>query len=79
VVVLDAVIDTSGRVTEIDVLRALRFGLTKAAVRAVRTWRFEPACLDGRAVAVRYNLTVRFALKQSPETGAWAAVSLLVP
>jgi protein TonB len=63
VVILDAVIDTSGRVTEIDVLRGLRFGLTESAVRAVRTWRFEPARLNGRPVAVRYNLTIRFALE----------------
>ena len=63
VVILDAVIDESGAVREIEVVKPLRFGLTEAAVRAVSTWRFEPARLDGRPIAVRYNLTVRFSLR----------------
>lgn len=63
VVILDAVIDRTGAVTEIEVLRKLRFGLTEAAVRAVESWRFEPALLDGRPIAVRYSLTIRFALR----------------
>ncbi len=63
VVILDAVIDKNGIVTEIEVLKELGFGLTEAAVRAVETWRFEPARLGGRLIAVRYSLTVRFALR----------------
>lgn len=63
VVVLEAVIDRQGRVVDVAVLRALGFGLTEAAVQAVETWRFEPATLNGRAIAVRYSLTVRFSLR----------------
>ena len=63
VVILDAVIDETGAVGEIEVLKSLRFGLTESAVRAVSGWRFEPARLDGRPIAVRYHLTVRFALQ----------------
>ncbi|MDX1503718.1 MAG: energy transducer TonB [Thermoanaerobaculia bacterium] len=63
VVILDAVIDESGAVTDVKVLKELGFGLTEAAVRAVATWRVEPARLDGEPVAVRYNLTVRFTLR----------------
>ncbi|MFQ5527678.1 MAG: TonB family protein [Thermoanaerobaculia bacterium] len=55
--------DESGEVTEIEVLKALGFGLTEAAVQAVETWRFEPARLDARPIPVRYNLTVRFSLR----------------
>jgi outer membrane biosynthesis protein TonB len=52
-VILDAVIDKTGRVTDLEALRELRFGLTRAAVRAVRTWQFEPARLDRRPLSVR--------------------------
>ncbi len=63
IVVLEAVIDRDGSVRDVKVLRDLGFGLTEAAVNAVRRWRFEPATLDGRPVAVLYNLTVRFDLR----------------
>ncbi len=63
VVILDAVIATDGRVTDLEVLKGLRFGLTEAAVAAVSGWRFEPATFDGRPIAVRYTLTVRFELR----------------
>ena len=63
VVILDAVIDETGAVTEIVVVKKLGFGLTESAVRAVGTWRFQPARLGDRPVAVRYTLTVRFTLR----------------
>jgi protein TonB len=63
VVILDAVIDENGQVTGIKVLKGLGFGLTESAVRAVSSWRFRPAELNGRAIAVRYSLTVRFSLR----------------
>lgn len=62
VVILDAVIDRIGQVTDVKVLKALSLGLTESAVRAVESWRFEPARLGGRPISVRYNLTVRFGL-----------------
>lgn len=62
VVILQTVIDVEGRVTDVEVLRGLPMGLTEEAVRAVREWRFEPARLDGRPVAVYFTLTVRFEL-----------------
>ena len=62
-VIVQVVIDEEGRVTDVKVLRAVGFGLTEAAVQAVERWRFEPARLEGRAVSVYYNLTVRFTLQ----------------
>ncbi len=59
-VVLQAVIDREGRVQEVQVLRGAPFGMTEAAVEAVRGWRFRPATRDGDPVAVYYQLTVRF-------------------
>jgi len=62
-VVLQAVINERGRVTDVRVLRGLPMGLDQAAVEAVRDWTFEPAKLQGRAVKVYYTLTVDFRLK----------------
>lgn len=64
VVVLKAVIDERGYVTDLQVLRALPMGLDQAAVDAVRTWRFKPATLHGRPVRVYYNLTVNFTIQR---------------
>jgi protein TonB len=59
-VVLQAVIDRDGTVRDVRVLRGAPFGMTEAAVEAVRTWRFRPARRAGEPVAVYYQLTVRF-------------------
>jgi protein TonB len=63
VVILQAVIDRQGNVTDVKVLKGLPFGLTEGAVEAVRQWKFEPATLNGKPVAVYYNLTVNFSLQ----------------
>lgn len=63
-VVLDAVIETSGRVTDVNVLRGMPLGLSEAAVEAVSQWRFRPATLNGEPVAVIYTLTVHFELRR---------------
>jgi len=62
VVVLEAVIDESGRVESVKALEDLPFGLTEAALDAVRQWEFEPATLGGKPVKVFFNLTVKFKL-----------------
>jgi protein TonB len=63
VVIVEAVIDKTGKVTGVVVLKTLPMGLDQSAVEAVRRWRFEPATLNGRPVAVLYNLTVNFRLQ----------------
>jgi protein TonB len=45
------------------VLKTMPMGLDQAAVNAVKTWKFKPATLNGRPVAVYYNLTVNFRLQ----------------
>ena len=62
VVIVQAIIDCRGDVTDITVLKGLPLGLTEASVEAISQWRFEPARLDGRPVSVYYNLTVNFRL-----------------
>ena len=61
-VVVEAVIDETGAVTRARILTGLRFGLDEAALEAIERWRFEPATLNGKPVAVLYNLTVNFRL-----------------
>lgn len=62
IVILEAVIGADGSVRDVRVLKSLPFGLSEEAVRAVEQWRYEPAKLDGRPVAVLLSLTVRFGL-----------------
>jgi TonB family protein len=62
-VILELIIDRTGRPEEITVLHGLPFGLTESAVDAVTQWRFEASTLNGRPVAVQYVLTVRFHLE----------------
>lgn len=62
-VVIQAVIDRDGNVVSAEVLRGLPMGLDQAALDAVRQWRYEPATLRGRRVAVTFTLTVRFELQ----------------
>lgn len=66
-VVMRVIILADGSVRDVEVIRGLPLGLTKAAVAAVRQWRFQPAILDGRPVAVSYFLTVRFNLQDDDE------------
>jgi protein TonB len=62
VVVIQAVIDETGKVARTRLLHGVHPSLDQAAVEAIRTWRFEPALLDGEPVAVYYNLTINFRL-----------------
>ncbi len=63
VVIVEAIIDKSGNVTNVKVLKGLPMGLDQAAADAVRRWKFEPATLNGKPVSVIYNLTVNFRLQ----------------
>jgi TonB family protein len=51
-VVVEAIIDQQGDVTNAQVLRGLPMGLDRAAVNAVQTWKFKPATLNGKPVKV---------------------------
>ena len=63
VVILQTIINTAGAVTDVKVLKGLPSGLTEAAVEAVSSWRFEPATLEGKPVAVYYLVTVSFSVQ----------------
>jgi protein TonB len=63
-VILLITIDREGRVGEVEVLRSPdpRYGFDLAAIEAVRQWRYRPALLDGRPVAVQASVMVEFAI-----------------
>jgi protein TonB len=63
VVIVQAIIDEQGNVTNVSVLKGLPMGLSEAAESAVKQWKFKPAVLNGRPVSVYFNLTVNFQLQ----------------
>jgi protein TonB len=62
VVVLDALVDESGKVTETTVV-AGPGPLLMAAQESVRSWRYKPAQLNGKPIAVHTRVSVRFSLQ----------------
>ena len=58
-VVLQAVIARDGSVEDVKILRGY-FLLGRAAVAAVKQWRFRPYILDGRPLETKTVITVNF-------------------
>ncbi|MFY9821333.1 MAG: energy transducer TonB [Thermoanaerobaculia bacterium] len=65
-VIVEAIIDKEGCVTNVRPLHGLPKGLTESAENAVRRWVFKPATLAGEPVKVFYVLTVNFAIQAGP-------------
>jgi protein TonB len=61
VVILEATVSDKGNVTDVRVLRSQPL-LDKAAVDAVRQWRYQPLQLNGRATPFILTVTVSFNL-----------------
>jgi protein TonB len=60
-VILEAVIDESGAVNRVKVLRSSPL-LDAAAIDAVSRWRYTPTLLNGTPVAVLMTITINFTL-----------------
>jgi Trypsin-like peptidase domain/Gram-negative bacterial TonB protein C-terminal len=58
-VVLDALIDTNGRIAGLNVVHGTAPFL-EPVLNAVRTWTFSPAQMDGRVVEARIGIVVQF-------------------
>ena len=65
VVILEATIGTSGKVTDVRVLRSIA-GLDTAAADAVRQWEYTPTVIDEVAVPVISSVAVEFKLTAPP-------------
>jgi protein TonB len=63
-VILEAIIDKKGRVSNVRILKGLPMGLDAEAVAAVQDWTFEPAKMEGRPLSVYYTLTVNFTIQR---------------
>lgn len=64
-VLLRVTIDEQGRPLEIVVLKKAGFGFDEEAVKAIKDSSFVPAKRDGKPLACRALLPIRFVLKQS--------------
>ena len=61
-VILEAVIDETGTVRDVTVLRSVPL-LDRAAIDAVKQWRYSPTRLNGAPVAIILTVSVKFTLK----------------
>jgi TonB family protein len=61
-VLVDALIDTAGRVTTIKIVSGPVM-LRQPAIQALREWKYEPAQLNGQPVEMHLSLVVKFRLE----------------
>lgn len=61
-VVLSAIIDTNGQITNLQLVSGHPM-LVPAAITAVREWRYKPYLLNGQPVEVETTITVIFSLQ----------------
>jgi TonB family protein len=59
---VDALIDATGRVSTMKVVSGPSL-LQQAAMDALRQWKYQPATLDGKAVAMHLTVTIQFRLQ----------------
>jgi periplasmic protein TonB len=64
-VLLEAVVLPDGTVGDVRIRRSLdpTFGLDQEAVRTVKSWKFRPGTLHGRAVAAWVIVELEFTLR----------------
>ncbi len=60
--IVELVVDAQGRPQDIHVKKALDEGLDKNAIKAVKKYRFKPATMNGRPVAVLIDIDVHFGI-----------------
>lgn len=61
-VVLDVLIDRSGKVRDVRVISGPGFGLNESAIEALKQFEFQPAQKGSESVAVKIRYTYRFKL-----------------
>jgi TonB family protein len=59
-VIVGLIVSSKGEPKEVHVVRSLEKTVDDAAVEAVRQWEFEAARKDGKPVAVRITVEIRF-------------------
>jgi protein TonB len=66
-VILEAIIDEQGAVSEVKVLRMAHPLLDREAILAVRQWRYSPLLLNGIRVPFMLTVTLSFRLEEAKE------------
>lgn len=61
-VVIDALIDTTGKVAATKIITG-NLLLQSAAVDSLRLWKYQPAQLNGQAIPIHINVTITFRLQ----------------
>jgi TonB family protein len=61
-VVVDALIDATGKVTDTKIITGNPL-LQSAAADSVRLWKYQPAHLNGEAIPIHVNVTITFHLQ----------------
>ena len=66
IAVMPAVVHTDGTPGDIRITQSLdaEYGLDQQAIAALTQWRFEPGRKDGKPVAVRVTVEMRFTLRK---------------
>lgn len=64
IVILEAVVGSSGMVSDVKILKSIPM-LDEAAIEAVRQWEYTPTMLNGVAVPVIMTVTVNFSLAEA--------------
>ena len=62
IVVLEATVDEAGKVSDVTVLRSIPL-LDKAAIKALKQWRYEPLMLNGTAMPFVLTVTLTFSIR----------------
>ncbi|NOT26858.1 MAG: energy transducer TonB, partial [Acidobacteria bacterium] len=62
VVILEAIVNREGRVEDVKVIRPIEL-LNRAAMNAVRQWRYEPLLINGEPAPFIVTVTVTFKLE----------------
>ena len=60
--VTQGIVTKEGNFVCVDTVVGLPLGLTEATDQTLRTWRFEPATLDGEPINMRWTLSTTFSL-----------------
>ena len=63
-VIVQAVIDTGGRLKDIEVLNVLAPDFVDAAVNAMKRWKFRPATRNSEPVPMRYGVKFDFGIRE---------------
>lgn len=61
-VVLSLIVGTDGRAHDIKVTKPLGYGLDENAVKAVQSWKWEPALEEGTPIESKVNMSISFSL-----------------